>query len=352
MSVAMTTYNGSRFLDAQLESIAAQTRQPMELVIADDGSSDETVKIAERFAVRAPFKVRVLGSLGRRGIVENFMRAARAASGDLIAWSDQDDIWMPGKLARCAQEFESDAQVRLVVHSRQIGERTRRGRPLIRGGPTSSPSRLTRRRRVLQGDSLPADFGAPGFASVLDRHVLEIVTGLPGALNDWGHDTGTAYLAAAMGKVVFLPDVLAYYRQHGGNAIGAPPSESLADRVHAYASRDSSAFESELERDASISFFRAVVLRELGDLTRSESPSVRAGVWHRRGMLSARRLELHQRSRSNGLSIWSVTSRIGTTVAEVEGALVRQRCSATFSTSPGEPSVPNFRWPSHLGITP
>ena len=103
VSVAMATYNGARFLDAQFESIAAQTRQPLELVIADDGSSDETVMIAERFAVRAPFEVRILGSPGRRGIVENFMRAARATSGDLVAWSDQDDVWMPGELARCAR---------------------------------------------------------------------------------------------------------------------------------------------------------------------------------------------------------------------------------------------------------
>ena len=54
----MTTYNGGRFLDEQLASIAAQTRQPTELVICDDGSVDDTAAIVERFAAQCPFEVR------------------------------------------------------------------------------------------------------------------------------------------------------------------------------------------------------------------------------------------------------------------------------------------------------
>ena len=57
ISVALCTYNGGRYLEAQLESISAQTRQPAELVACDDGSTDDTLAILERFARRAPFSV-------------------------------------------------------------------------------------------------------------------------------------------------------------------------------------------------------------------------------------------------------------------------------------------------------
>jgi glycosyltransferase involved in cell wall biosynthesis len=57
ISVAMCTYNGEKFLKEQLESIAAQTRLPMELVICDDGSTDSTIDIVEAFTSSSPFPV-------------------------------------------------------------------------------------------------------------------------------------------------------------------------------------------------------------------------------------------------------------------------------------------------------
>jgi glycosyltransferase involved in cell wall biosynthesis len=81
VSVAMATYNGAAFLDAQLASIAAQTRTPDELVVCDDGSSDGTVEIVERFARRAPFAVRLIRNEQRLGYGENFMKAARHCRG-------------------------------------------------------------------------------------------------------------------------------------------------------------------------------------------------------------------------------------------------------------------------------
>lgn len=103
ISVAMCTYNGSAFLQEQLDSIAAQTRLPDELVICDDGSSDSTVDIVERFAHGVSFRVQLFRNPQNLGSTRNFEQAMRLCTGDLIALSDQDDVWMPEKLARQKQ---------------------------------------------------------------------------------------------------------------------------------------------------------------------------------------------------------------------------------------------------------
>src|SRR4051794_25585370 len=82
ISVAMATWNGECFIAEQLQSIADQSRPPDELVISDDGSSDDTVEIARRFARRAPFDVVIISNEERIGYSDNFFRAMRACTGD------------------------------------------------------------------------------------------------------------------------------------------------------------------------------------------------------------------------------------------------------------------------------
>src|SRR4051794_21844611 len=84
LSVAMATFNGETYLPEMLDSLAAQTRPPDELVVRDDGSSDATVALLEDFASRAPFPVRVLGGGVRLGYAQNFVATSRECSGDLI----------------------------------------------------------------------------------------------------------------------------------------------------------------------------------------------------------------------------------------------------------------------------
>ena len=105
ISVAMCTFNGEKFLEAQLDSVAQQTLKPIELVVCDDGSSDDTQAIVVRFAQSAPFAVRYISNPSRLGYRLNFMNAARQCTSDLIAFCDQDDIWCADKLKRAAVPF-------------------------------------------------------------------------------------------------------------------------------------------------------------------------------------------------------------------------------------------------------
>ena len=75
ISIAMATYNGANFLQKQLDSFLSQTRQPDELVVCDDGSSDDTLSILERFRQTAPFAVRIYRNAVNLGFTKNFEQA-------------------------------------------------------------------------------------------------------------------------------------------------------------------------------------------------------------------------------------------------------------------------------------
>src|ERR1700710_1796077 len=98
ISIAMATYNGERYLPEMLDSLAAQTRLPDELVVRDDGSSDHTLEVVHYFAERAGFPVRVLPAGERLGYAQNFVTVSRACTGDVLFFADQDDGLRPGKL--------------------------------------------------------------------------------------------------------------------------------------------------------------------------------------------------------------------------------------------------------------
>jgi len=106
VSIAMATWQGARFIDEQLESIAAQTRPPDQLVVSDDGSTDATCEMVEAFAARAGFEVQLVRN-GERGLTTvNFERAVARCDGDLVFFADQDDVWRPHKLERMVDVFE------------------------------------------------------------------------------------------------------------------------------------------------------------------------------------------------------------------------------------------------------
>ena len=99
VSIALCTYNGARFLPAQLNSYLNQDRLPDELVIGDDGSTDETESLISEFAKSAPFAVHFRRNPERLGVGSNFDQTIQRCSGEFIALSDQDDEWRPDKLS-------------------------------------------------------------------------------------------------------------------------------------------------------------------------------------------------------------------------------------------------------------
>jgi glycosyltransferase involved in cell wall biosynthesis len=120
ISIAMATYNGAKYLQEQLESFLSQTRQPDELIVCDDGSSDATLDILERFRQSAPFAVQIHGNETRLGFTKNFEKTLIKCSGDLVFLSDQDDVWFPSKVEVVEKAFLSHPEKLLVVHDGKL----------------------------------------------------------------------------------------------------------------------------------------------------------------------------------------------------------------------------------------
>jgi glycosyltransferase involved in cell wall biosynthesis len=119
LPMAMCVYTGTFYLWQQLDSIVAQYRcPPDELVVCDDGSKDTTIAILENFAAHAPFPVHIHVNYTNLGVSANFSKEIELCDGDLIAFSDQDDVWLPRKLARAEQMIHQFAHPATLYCSR------------------------------------------------------------------------------------------------------------------------------------------------------------------------------------------------------------------------------------------
>ena len=107
VSVVMCTYNGAEFIPAQLDSILAQTYPIHEIIIQDDQSTDNTPEILKEYAA-LDRRIKVFTVPEKRDINHNFITAIDRAQGDLIAWSDQDDVWLPEKVERLVNTLLAD----------------------------------------------------------------------------------------------------------------------------------------------------------------------------------------------------------------------------------------------------
>ncbi len=107
ISVAMTTYNGEKFLREQIDSILNQTHKDIELVICDDGSTDSTREILKEYEAKDK-RVRIFFNETNLGFKKNFEKAASLCNGDYIAFSDQDDVWELTKIQDSIEHIGSN----------------------------------------------------------------------------------------------------------------------------------------------------------------------------------------------------------------------------------------------------
>ncbi|TAM31943.1 MAG: glycosyltransferase [Paraburkholderia sp.] len=215
VSVAMATYNGAVYLQAQLDSLAKQQRLPAELVVTDDGSTDDTLVILAEFARTAPFPVRVHTNVQRLGYRANFMRAADLCQSEVIAFCDQDDVWSSDKLRRCADALESTDAL-MVCHNAIVTDSVL--------NPIDTLARDALARPYNPPLSIDPMRHALGFTLVFDRQFVQFSTLWDRSvdLNDFrcqeGHDQWYFFLGSVFGPVVYIESPLAHYRRHAATA--------------------------------------------------------------------------------------------------------------------------------------
>jgi glycosyltransferase involved in cell wall biosynthesis len=222
--ILLATRNGAAHLDAQLQSIVAQAGCDWRLIASDDGSADATPEILARFqqAMR-PGQVQVRQGSGQgpgQGATENFrFLLSLAPPGTAIAYCDQDDIWLPDKLARALAALRQVPAGTPALYGSTVQPTDDKGNPLgkARSRVPKRPLGLRNAlvQNVFQGNTIVLNAAA---ATLLqDADVTLRAAGAGYVLHDWW-----AYIlvAAAGGTLIFdaTPSVL--YRQHDGNLIG------------------------------------------------------------------------------------------------------------------------------------
>ncbi|ESS17858.1 glycosyltransferase family 2 protein [Streptococcus mutans] len=215
VNILMSTYNGQEFIAQQIQSIQKQTFENWNLLIRDDGSSDETPKIIADFA-KSDARIRFINADKREnfGVIKNFYTLLNYEKADYYFFSDQDDVWQPQKLELTLASVEKENnQIPLMVYT--------------------DLTVVDRDLQVLH-DSMIKTQSHHANTSLLEELTENTVTGGTMMVNhclakQWKqcyddlimHDWYLALLAASLGKLIYLDETTELYRQHESNVLGA-----------------------------------------------------------------------------------------------------------------------------------
>jgi glycosyltransferase involved in cell wall biosynthesis len=217
-SVALATYNGARFLGAQLASIAAQDTRPDELVVGDDQSTDETPALLARFQQDTGIPVRLTRNVQRLGSSANFAAILSRCQTDVILLCDQDDVWRSDRVSTSLRHLQANPRVGLVFSNAT----------LISESGTAIAGTLW--DRVFLREAERRKFAAGQGAEVLLK--TNTVTGatvalrrsaLPAALPipaGWVHDAWLAFIIERVHGALPIDDTLLSYRLHQSQQVG------------------------------------------------------------------------------------------------------------------------------------
>jgi len=199
LSICIATYNGSQFINQQLLSIFPQLRSGDEILIADDGSSDDTVEQA----LALGHQIRIVSSVRVGGVVANFERVLGAACGDGVVLCDQDDVWLPGRLDAIRSALEANQLV--LINGEVVDEHLQyRGQTVFQAVGVRSGFWTNLLKNSFIGCCM-------AFRRELLERVLPFPHGVP-----W-HDWYIGLVAERTGSITRLPQVSMLYRRHGAN---------------------------------------------------------------------------------------------------------------------------------------
>lgn len=211
ISVVMATFNGERYLEKQLDSILSQTVRPDEVIVCDDGSTDKTVAVLERYQQLDLLKFSV--NPKQLGLVDNFKKAVLLVrKTNYIALSDQDDFWLPDKLEKSVEAMaQLPSGYPCMVHTdlKLIDEN---------GTLLNSSFRNELGQDVYQQNLQTLVYGnfVNGCTMLMNPELSAYFQDIPSdvLLN---HDGWIALAAFTFGRAGYLDEPLVEYRKHGNN---------------------------------------------------------------------------------------------------------------------------------------
>ncbi|WP_207492113.1 glycosyltransferase [Aridibaculum aurantiacum] len=217
VSVIMCTHNGAKYVKEQLTSILHQTYPLHELLVFDDMSTDDTVEIIQETIQDYPF-AKLHRNETNLGFTKNFETAFKAATGDVIAVSDQDDVWIKEKIERMLKAWKPEKP---AIYCNSI---------LFRGAVPKKihPNRRLRKYKGTDARKIFLGNTVSGHALMIRREFLDLV--LPfkeGIMYDWW----IGVVASYNGGLQYVPEVLVLQRGHEKNISVDFTKRSLVENV-------------------------------------------------------------------------------------------------------------------------
>jgi glycosyltransferase involved in cell wall biosynthesis len=220
IDILLATYNGQAYLREQIDSILAQSNQDWRLTIRDDGSSDNSVSIVEKYAAEYPDKIKLItDSDGNLGASLNFGRLLGQANAGYIMFSDQDDVWLPNKIEltlnamKATEQIYPDKPVLIHTDLKVVDSDLNIIADSMWSYQKIFPEISNNLNRIM------AQNVVTGCTMMINRKARDVSAPVPAeaVMYDWW----LALNVAKHGKIVYvsIPSIL--YRQHSRNRIGA-----------------------------------------------------------------------------------------------------------------------------------
>lgn len=210
ISIALATYNGSRFLREQLDSILSQSLTDFEVVVCDDCSTDDTVKILHEYAVKDA-RLNIHENITNLGFKKNFEHILSLCKGEFIAFCDQDDIWKPNHLEILYNNVENNDCIganSLIIDENGISQ----NKTLLEYWPIH---RMPKSNAELFQHELYSNI-IQGTASLIRSSLVKKALPIPESIKY--HDYWLALVAGCNNKCLYIQDVVLKYRRHSNNA--------------------------------------------------------------------------------------------------------------------------------------
>jgi glycosyltransferase involved in cell wall biosynthesis len=207
ISVCIATFNGEKYIEKQLASILSQIAENDEVVICDDGSNDRTISLIENFT---DIRIRLHNNPIRLGHVKNFEAALSLARGDYIFLSDQDDVWLSGRVERMLSFVEGESRAWLVASNFDLIDENGVLTGEFRGLGSVKSSKTSQLFSILAGS-------APyyGCTFLLKKEALKYCLPIPNNIES--HDIWIAMVVSCLGRVVNIWQPTLQHRIHGTN---------------------------------------------------------------------------------------------------------------------------------------
>lgn len=200
ISVCMATYNGAKYIKEQVDSILHQLGATDELVISDDGSTDETLNLLRSYR---DDRIKIFTNNNRKGVVGNFENALKQSQGDYLFLSDQDDLWLDGKVEICVEALQ---KADLVMHDAivvdALGSQINNSFYSLRGSKKGYWNNLIKNSFL-------------GCCLAFRKEVLSYTLPIPKVAM---HDIWIGLMVSRKGQVTLIDTPLLKYRRHGQNA--------------------------------------------------------------------------------------------------------------------------------------